>query len=94
MRKLPLLLIPPFLLLGLLPRWARAAGDAAGDYQPYVPGSAEQVSAPLFVVLAYSVIWIVVLLYVLSVWLRQRRVAAELTQVRRELELDELDPPR
>lgn len=68
---------------------ARAADEAAGGYQPFTPGSTEQVSAPLFVVVAYSVIWIVLLLYVFAVWLRQRRVAADLAHVRQQL--DELD---
>ena len=72
-------------LFVLFPRLAHAAGG--DDYQPYQP-SAETISAPLFVVVAYSAIWLVILLFVLSVFLRQRRVSAELAQMRRQLEED------
>lgn len=62
-----------------------AYGDQ-GDYQPYKPpASAEQVSAPLFVVLAYSLIWIVLLGFVVSVWRRQDRVMVELEQLERQI---------
>ena len=42
---------------------------AAQDYKPFTPGAEDtgQVSAPLFVVLAYSLIWVVLLLFVASV---------------------------
>lgn len=73
------------LVLWITGRWATAATE--GDYRPYTSAStAEQVSAPLFVVIAYSAIWLLVLLFVMSVWLRQRRVEAELAQVRQQLE--------
>jgi len=62
----------------------------AADYQPYSPtASAAEVSAPLFVVLAYSLIWLVLLGFVVSVWWRQRRVAQELVQLRRQLQRGE-----
>ena len=58
-----------------------------GDYQPYsAAASGGQVSAPLFVVLAYSAIWLVLLGFVATVWLRQRRLEAELPELRRTLE--------
>jgi CcmD family protein len=72
-------------LLLLVPALAHGAGG--DDYQPYQP-STETVSAPLFVVLAYSAIWLAILVFVLSVFLRQRRVSTELDQVRRQLEED------
>jgi CcmD family protein len=79
-------LLASLVLLGwpLVAHPARAA--AGGDYQPYSPGdAAEQVSAPLFVVLAYSAIWIVLLLFVVSLWRRQRRVETEMEQLRQQL---------
>lgn len=57
---------------------------AKGGFQPWSPPEKEQVSAPLFVVLAYSAIWLAVLAFVLSVWLRQRRLEQELAQLIRE----------
>ncbi len=56
----------------------------AGDYKPWTPPKKEQVSAPLFVVLAYSAIWLTMLAFVLSVWARQRRVERELAELIRE----------
>ena len=56
----------------------------AGGYKPWTPPNKEQVSAPLFVVLAYSAIWLAVLAFVFSVWTRQRRVERELAQLIRE----------
>lgn len=68
--------------------WGQLAWAAPeADYQPYqAPASAEGVSAPLYVVLAYSAIWLVLLLFVASVWRRQRRVEAEIEQMRHQLE--------
>jgi CcmD family protein len=68
--------------------WGRQAWAApSGDYQPYQPpAAAESVSAPLYVVLAYSAIWLVLLLFVASVWRRQRRVEVEIEQMRHQLE--------
>jgi len=72
-------------LLGLygafpgLPAWA----SRTEDYQPYQ--GAEQVSAPLLVVIAYSAIWLVLLGFVASVWRRQRQVQADLAQLERQL---------
>jgi len=57
---------------------------AKGGFQPWKPPAKEQVSAPLFVVLAYSAIWLAVLAFVVSVWVRQRRVEQELAQLIRE----------
>lgn len=64
---------------------ARVAAAAPGDYQPYVPPEGGQVSAPLYVVIAYSCIWLVLVLFVASVWRRQRRVEAELDVLRQQL---------
>jgi CcmD family protein len=81
-RALALLLALPVLLAS-----STAAADPGGDFQPYKPGAAtEQVSAPLHVVLAYSLIWLVLLGFVASVWRRQRRVEAEIREMRRQLE--------
>ena len=61
---------------------------AAGqDFVPFTPGSGSeaQVSAPLYVVLAYSIIWVVLLAYVASVHKRQKVVEQELAELKREL---------
>lgn len=61
--------------------WATEAG-----YQPYQPGSEHAaVSAPLFVVIAYSAIWLVVTGFVVMVWRKQREVERELERLSREL---------
>jgi CcmD family protein len=63
------------------PAWA-----AEGDYQPYQPGSEQAaVSAPLFVVIAYSAIWLVVTGFLVMVWRKQREVERELERLSREL---------
>jgi CcmD family protein len=64
---------------------ARAAAASPADYQPYVPPAAAEVSAPLYVVIAYSAIWLVLLLFVASVWRRQRRVEEEIAGLRQLL---------
>jgi CcmD family protein len=69
--------------VSLLSGLARAAED--GGYQPYSPSGAEEVSAPLHVVIAYSAIWVVLVGFVLSVFRRQRRVELEIERLRREL---------
>jgi CcmD family protein len=66
---------------------ASRAALAADDYVPYNAGAgAEQVSAPLFVVIAYSVIWIALVGFVVSVWRRQRQLERELEILRQQLE--------
>lgn len=57
---------------------------ATGEFQPWDPSKKEQVSAPLFVVIAYSGIWLAVLAFVISVWMRQRRVEQELAELLRD----------
>jgi CcmD family protein len=69
-----------------LPVAALVWADDPRGYQPYVATSAtDPISAPLFVVLAYSAIWLVLLLFVLSVWRRQQRVEAEMEQLKKKL---------
>jgi hypothetical protein len=81
-RALSLLHMLPLLLVSSM-----ALADQSDDFQPYRPEAAtEQVSAPLHVVLAYSLIWVVLLAFVASVWRRQRRVEAEIAEMRRQLE--------
>ncbi len=62
-----------------------AALAAPGDYQPYTPPEGGQVSAPLFVLIAYAAIWIVLLGFLASVWRRQRRVEEELAAIEKRL---------
>ncbi len=81
-RSLGALAALALLLLAELPRaWAAPSAD----WKPYVPERADEVSAPLFVVLAYSAIWVALLLFVLSVWRRQRRLEAEVADLRQRL---------
>lgn len=61
---------------------------AAGqDYEPFTPGGggAAQVSVPLYVLLAYSLIWLVLLVWVASVFMRQKKVEQELDELKQEL---------
>lgn len=70
--------------LMLLGRVAAAAGE--DGYQDVVAGAAQTSSAPVLVTIAYGLIWIVVLAYVVSIWRRQNRLSAQLQQLRRRLE--------
>jgi heme exporter protein CcmD len=67
----------------------QGAGEAAGSgYERYAPPqAAASVSAPLYVVLAYSLIWLVLVAFVASVWRRQRQVEQELRQLEQRLGL-------
>lgn len=79
-RTVTLLMTLPFVV-------ASRTAVAAEDYVPYDAGAkADQVSAPLFVVIAYSLIWIALIGFVVSVWRRQRRLEHELDLLRRQLE--------
>ncbi len=82
--RAPRLVVRLLALALLLP--AGIASAAEGDYQPYQPGaSGEAVSAPLFVVIAYSAIWLVLVGFVVMVWRRQREVQRELERLAHEL---------
>lgn len=74
----------PILLL-LQPILALAAAGG-GDYKPYQPAPTTFPSAPTFVLIAYSAIWIVLLLFLVSIWYRQRDVEKELRALQRRLE--------
>lgn len=69
-----------------------ASASPTPDYQPYTPAESQGgLSTPLSLVLAYSAIWLVVVLFVVSVWRRQRRVEGELVVLRQRLA--EAPPP-
>jgi heme exporter protein CcmD len=71
-------------LLLLWPLLGAATGDG---FKPYVaPSEAGAISAPLFVLIAYAAIWVVLLIFLGSVWRRQRRVEEELHELQRRLE--------
>ena len=72
------------LLLLLAPLLSLAAAGG-GDYKPYVPPAAGEGSTPLFVIIAYSAIWLVLMLFLVSVWWRQRRVDEEIRALQRRL---------
>lgn len=61
-----------------------ATGNGNAGYRDVVP--AEQVSAPLYVGLAYGLIWVVLMVYLIVLERRQGRVAAELERLQRQLE--------
>lgn len=66
--------------------WLPGALASADEYKDFDPSKATPtVSAPLFVVITYSAIWIVALLFVVLLWRRQRRVQEELEDVQRRL---------
>jgi CcmD family protein len=78
----------------MLPAWiasvtalllSASAWAADPEYQPYTPETGEAVSAPLFVVIAYSAIWLVLVGFVVAVWRRQREVQRELELLKTEL---------
>ncbi len=71
-----------WVLLACSQAWA----GPKSEYEPYVaPDRAGDPNVSLFVLLAYSSIWLVVLLFVLSVWRRQRQVEAEMRAIQAEL---------
>jgi CcmD family protein len=63
-----------------------ALAAPAGDYKPYVPPAPSETSTPLFVIIAYSAIWLVLMFFVVSIWMRQRRVDEEIRALQRRLE--------
>ncbi|MCC6751860.1 MAG: CcmD family protein [Deltaproteobacteria bacterium] len=68
--------------LTLLPL-AQAMADEA--YEDFTPQPLTDPKAPLHVVLSYSAIWMLILLFVVSVWRRQARVAAELKELEKQV---------
>lgn len=61
----------------------------ADDYVDFDPTKAQKaVSAPLFVIIAYSAIWLAVLVFAVMLFRRQKAVADELAQA--QSRLDEL----
>jgi CcmD family protein len=76
-------------LLTALLCWLAPALARADDYVDFDPTKATKaVSAPLFVIIAYSAIWLVVLLFAVALFRRQRAIADELAQA--QARLDEL----
>ncbi|MCA9665197.1 MAG: hypothetical protein KC503_06400 [Myxococcales bacterium] len=61
------------------------SGDGYEDFNP--ANKQEQVNAPLFVTIAYSLIWLVPLVYLIGLWRRQARLTAEVAAMRRDLGL-------
>jgi hypothetical protein len=72
--------------MSLLVTLLSLAPVAGGDYKPYVPPAASETSTPLFVIIAYSAIWLILMFFLVSIWMRQRRVDDELRTLRRRLE--------
>ena len=68
-----------------------AAVAATGEYQDVRPdqGSTEATSASLHVTLAYGAIWVVAVLYLVFIWRRQARIAAEIAELRRRLDAEQ-----
>jgi|GEM_PF-4403639 CcmD family protein len=61
------------------------ATKGGGEYEAFKPGMSQNVNVPLFVVIAYSVIWIVLLGLLVALWRRQGRLNAELEQLEAQL---------
>lgn len=71
------------------------AAVLADDYADYDPATAvPEVSAPLFVVLAYSAIWLCVVGYAVMIWRRQRRIDEQLAELRQRLAGETAAGPR
>jgi hypothetical protein len=70
---------------------AFATSALADDYVDFDPSKqTPSVSAPLYVVLAYSAIWLAVIGFAVMIWRRQRTVDEEIVGARQRLEeLDE-----
>ena len=59
----------------------------AEEYTAYDPSTAQsQVSAPLYVIIAYAVIWLLILYFAVVLWRRQQRIDLELQTARSQLE--------
>ena len=64
-----------------------ATPDAKQEYVPVDPtADQEQLPAAPLVIGAYAVVWVVVVLYLWSIWRRLARVERELAQVSRRIE--------
>ncbi len=64
-----------------------ATPDAKQEYVPVDPTvDQEQLPAAPLVIGAYAVVWVVVVLYLWSIWRRLARVERELAQVSRRIE--------
>ena len=64
-----------------------ATPDAKQEYVPVDPtADQEQLPAAPLVIGAYAVVWVVVVLYLWSIWRRLARVERELAQVGRRIE--------
>lgn len=73
-------------LLVLAALWAPAATALADDYVDFDPSKATPtINTPLFVILAYSAIWIAAVGFTVILWRRQRRISEELDDARRRL---------
>ncbi|MBK8481370.1 MAG: hypothetical protein IPL40_09385 [Proteobacteria bacterium] len=71
-----------------------AAAAFAEDYADYDPATAvPEVSAPLFVVLAYSAIWLCVVGFCVMIWRRQRRIELQLAELQQSLAGETATPP-
>ena len=58
----------------------------ADEWQEYDPQSAVgAVDIPLFVILAYSAVWLVTLAFVVATWRRQARVHAQMNELQQRL---------
>lgn len=83
----------------MAPAPVRKGAAKPGMWKDYNPADAkgskgqskQKFSSGELVVIAYTIIWGVVLIYVLLLALRQSRLRSELEQLRRQL--DKLDPP-
>lgn len=55
------------------------------EYEAFKPGMNQNVNVPLFVIIAYSVIWLVLVGLLVALWRRQGRLKVELEQMEAQL---------
>ncbi len=66
---------------------APAIAEAADEFVDFDPAKAtKSVSAPLFVIIAYAAIWLVVVLFAVIIFQKQRAIRAELDEAQARLE--------
>ena len=87
MTRHPFRPVLPFLSAFLFPWLASATGNGEwqdADLRPMM-GSGEQFQSTALVTVAYAFIWVMVTGFVVTVWLRSRRLGRELADLERRI---------
>lgn len=73
-------------LVALLLPLLTATAAFADDYVDYDPQSATpNVSAPLFVIISYSAIWLLLVAFAIGLWRHQRKLSTQIDELNRRL---------